>query len=497
MDVYELIIQKGTLGAIAYANQIENKNYRLASKIDEAVMSMCRNAGMVRIAQTQKQFGYFRPPRGTPDPPRGTPDPERNKQFGYFRVQPRGTPDPDGYLRTPPSDNPLNDITNNLYQVPKLFRANRLKNIAQQEKLFKAFESALQAGNIDKAIKFFKQSNPFITSLESSTMRQRFLESASKKLNPKQYTDFLNDVAKIMAQENASRFIPSILKNPVSKLNLLKAVHPVIKNAPGFQSLTPAIKSQLMGKSLEDSYNILATRTRGTQFFTNLDTYLQSHAHSDFIHRYLRFAPRTKESIVNQGILKLVEKFPQIEKAFEVVGGVKVLIGKLLGPIILGMDAINLWHDVEVYGWDGKNICQLLSVIIGAASVASSALAVGTAGGTAPITAALGTLWVISSIGCGLVAQHDMPIPGKSSPELQENTDQINDSNIKKLINKVKMSDLSQDDQNRAKEIFNNWKNNNERMKSEFYRQANAGLFKKPVSVLAGLETYLRDGSFF
>jgi hypothetical protein len=498
MDVYELIIQKGTLGALKYANQIENKNYRLASQIDEAVVNFYRNEEMVRIAQGQ--FGYFTS-RGQnikqPDKILEQRD-KRDKQYGYYKVPPRGTPDPDGYLRSPASEDPLNNLKNNLYQAPKYFRAKRLKDIAQQEKLFKAFESALQAGEIDKAIDLFKKSNPFLTNLSTPPMRQRFLESAWKKLNPTQYTKFLNDVAGIMSQESASRFIPSIAKNPAKYLlNLGVAIHPVIKNAPGFESLTPAIKDELMGKSFEESCNILAKRTRGTQFFTNFDTYMQSRAPSDFIQRYLRFAPRTKENIVRQGFLKLVEKFPQLEEAFAIFGGAKVLIGRLLGPIIVAMDAINLWHDVDIYGWDGKNICQLFSVIIGVADSASGIATLASGGATAPITAALSALWFISSIGCGVVAQHDMPISGKSTPQLQENTDQITDNNIKNLIGKVKMSDLSTDDQNRARKIFNDWKNNKQAMKRNFYEQAKGGLFKKPVSVLAGLESYLRDGSFF
>jgi lipoprotein-anchoring transpeptidase ErfK/SrfK len=510
MDVYELIIQKGTLGALKYANQIENKNYRLASQIDEAVVNFYRNEEMVRIAQGQ--FGYYSPPGQNikqPDkqyvPPRGQNikqlekrDKQRDEQYGYFKVPPHGTPDPDGYLRSPASEDPLNNLKNNLYQAPKLFRARGAINLAQQERLFKAFESALKAGEINKAIDLFKKSNPFYTKLDTPPMRQRFIDSASKILNPTQYTKFLNDVAKIMEQERASRFIPPILKSPAKNLlNLGVAVHPVIKNAPGFESLTPAIKEELMGKSFEDACNILATRTRGTQFFTNFDTYMKSRAPSDFIHRYLSFAPRTKERIVNQGILKLVEKFPQLEGALAKFGGAKIVFGKIIGPIALGMDAINLWRDVDVYGWDGKNICQLVSVIIGAASVGSGALALATGGGTAPITAALSVLWLVASIGCGFVAQHDKPIPGKSTPQLQENTDQITDNNIKNLIGKVKMSDLSMDDQNRARDIFNNWKNNKQAMKRNFYEQAKGGLFKKPVSVLAGLESYLRDGSFF
>jgi len=37
VDVYELILEKGTIGALKYAQDIEQKNYRIASKIDSAV----------------------------------------------------------------------------------------------------------------------------------------------------------------------------------------------------------------------------------------------------------------------------------------------------------------------------------------------------------------------------------------------------------------------------------------------------------------------------
>lgn len=496
MDVYELIIQKGTLGALKYANQIENKNYRLASQIDEAVVNFYRNEEMVRIAQGE--FGYFSP-RGQnikqPDKILEQRE-QRDKQYGYYKVPPRGTPDPDGYLRSPASEDPLNNLKNNLYQVPKYFEAKSAINLARDERLFKAFESALKAGEINKATDLFKNSNPLLTNLSTPPMRQRFLDSASKilKFPSPEYDKFIKNVAGIMSQESASKFIPGILKSPVKNLlNLGVAIHPAIKSAPGFYTLSPDITKELMGKSFDEAKYILEQKTVGTQFLHDFKQYIAQRGPGYFSEKYLQFAPRAKEKIVNQGILKLVEKFPQIEGALAKFGGAKIVFGKIIGPIILAMDAINLWHDVDVYRWDSKNICQLVSVIIGSGAIGT---AVATGGAGTPLAALLSVLWLVASIGCG-VAQHDKPIPGKSTPQLQENTDQITDNNIKNLIGKVKMSDLSTDDQNRAREIFNDWKNNKQAMKRNFYEQAKGGLFKKPVSVLAGLESYLRDGSFF
>ena len=328
-------------------------------------------------------------------------------------------------------------------------------------------------------------------------MRQRFLDSALKilKFNSPEYDKFIKNVAGIMSQESASKFIPGILKSPVKNLlNLGVTIHPAIKSAPGFYTLSPDIKKELIGKSFDEAKYILEQKTVGTQFLQDFKQYIAQRGPGYFSEKYLQFAPRSKGKIVEQGILKLVEKFPQLEEALGKFGGAKIVFGKILGPIILAMDAINLWRDVDVYGWDGKNICQLVSIIIGSGAIAST---VATGGAATPLAIALSALWLVASIGCGLVAQHDMPISGKSTPQLQENTDQITDNNIKNLIGKVKMSDLPMDDQHRAREIFNNWKNNKQAMKRNFYEQAKGGLFKKPVSVLAGLESYLRDGSFF
>ena len=49
MDVYELILHKGYVGALLYANSIDSTNYRLASEIDLAVASL--RGGMKRTAQ--------------------------------------------------------------------------------------------------------------------------------------------------------------------------------------------------------------------------------------------------------------------------------------------------------------------------------------------------------------------------------------------------------------------------------------------------------------
>ncbi len=67
MDVYNLILDRGYLGALKYASEIEDKNFRLASEIDQIVSELYRIASGVsgfRYAQSSMpQFDTYTPRR--------------------------------------------------------------------------------------------------------------------------------------------------------------------------------------------------------------------------------------------------------------------------------------------------------------------------------------------------------------------------------------------------------------------------------------------------
>lgn len=60
VDIYQLILERGMLGALEYASKIEGENHKLASQIDSAVTQMYRNASGVSKRTAQFTSGTFR-----------------------------------------------------------------------------------------------------------------------------------------------------------------------------------------------------------------------------------------------------------------------------------------------------------------------------------------------------------------------------------------------------------------------------------------------------
>ena len=85
VDVYDLILEKGMSGALKYANQVEDTQPQLANEIDRAVFSMCKNAGMVKVAQDLPlvPYNYTRPSFVPPSftPPSYTPPASKARSF--------------------------------------------------------------------------------------------------------------------------------------------------------------------------------------------------------------------------------------------------------------------------------------------------------------------------------------------------------------------------------------------------------------------------------
>ena len=187
-----------------------------------------------------------------------------------------------------------------------------------------------------------------------------------------------------------------------------------------------------------------------------------------------------------QGLKLAAEKFPAL-------GKVLPILGKVLGPLALFLEAKGFFEDVTKYGWDNKTICNFLSLLAGAVTVVAPLA--GPAG--VAVAAVSGIIWAVIGVGCMWV-EHDKPLEGKSEPSDNEDVNDINDENVFALKGKVKMSDLSDKDKRISQEIYDQYKDDRDELIREFNSNAmTPGRFDKPVSVLAGVQTQLDGGQFF
>jgi hypothetical protein len=496
VDVYELIIKRGTLGALKYANQIENKNLRLASQIDEAVIRLCKNAGMtgmIRTAQDLSNLPYtplypVSPQNYNYIPAPSTPSEQFTPEYdpseyttGYYR--------PKEEKKDNNNFGEVSGLASNLvveplakYQAGKIGLLSKIFNAR-----LKTFENLLKDGRFSEATKILNNTPKELNFTKPEIIRKKFLDVAEKELGGKgspAYKKFIFDAAGSLKQnlyENVtqSRYTKKIPGIQYTALG--RNWHPAIQQLSEFGGLTAGQKNMLRGQTIEQIEDIISKP--GSNF---PKTFIQEFENKGFslAEKFLQKAPSAKEGVLRQGLQLAAEKFPAL-------GKVLPILGKALGPISLVLEGKGLFDDVDKYGWDNKTICNLLSLLAGAVTVIAPLTGVG-----APVAAVSGALWAALGVGC-IFVQHGKPLEGKSDASDKENVNDISDENVLALKGKVKMSDLSDKDKRISQEIYDQYKDDRDELIAEFNSNALAGRFDKPVSVLAGVQTQLDGGRFF
>jgi len=487
VDVYELIIQRGTLGALKYANQIENKNPRLASQIDEAVIRLCKNAGMtgmIRTAQDLSNLPYTPLYPVSPQNYNYTPAPSTpSEQF---------TPEYDpseyttGYYR-PKGEKEKNQ--NNFGASALGFAGGValpyskwlvLKNQLAKGYLgkLKNYKQLLIDGNFEGAAKILNSAPKEYQSLfDSGKVRQQFLDAAKAELGDgEEYRKFVQDAAgslKADLTENAAKNkllkkIPGITE---------KWLHPAIQSIDD-AAFTPGVKNALRGKTIEEAKLFLENNPKLSKLLPVFEKQIASSEALSATEKFIQTAPSKNSSAIKQGLQLAAEKFPALAEFLP-------KIAKYLGPIGVALEAKGFFDDVNKYGWDNKTLCTFVSLIAGAASLIP------------PLAPVMAPIWGAVSIGC-LFVQHGKPLEGKSEPSDKEDVNDINDENVFALKGKVKMSDLSDKDKRISQEIYDQYKDDRDELIREFNSNAmTPGRFDKPVSVLAGVQAQLDGGQFF
>jgi hypothetical protein len=494
VDVYELIIQRGTLGALKYANQIENKNPRLASQIDEAVIGLCKNAGitgMIRTAQDLPNLPYTPLYSGPSQNYNYTPTQStQSEQFapeydpseyntGYYR--PKGEKKDDNNAGGAPGL-VSGAVPLAMYQAGKRGLLSKIFNAK-----LKTFENLLKDGRFSEATEILNNTPKELNFKNPEIIRKKFLDVAEKTLGKGsvEYEKFIVDAAGSLKQNLYKNVTQGKLTKKIPGIKYTELGmdwHPAIQQLSEFKNLTPGQKNMLRGQTIEQIEDIVTKP--GSNFPA---TFRQEFEMKRFplSEEFLQKAPSAKEGILKQGLQLAAEKFPAL-------GKVLPILDKALGPIALFLEGKGFFDDVTKYGWDNKTICDFLSLLAGAVTVIAPLTGVGVG-----VAAVSGVIWAALGVGC-MFAQHGKPLEGKSEPSDKEDVNDINDENVFALKGKVKMSDLSDKDKRISQEIYNQYKYDRDELIREFNSNAmTPGRFDKPVSVLAGVQTQLDGGQFF
>lgn len=432
VDVYELILDQGCLGALKYADQIERTNIRLASKIDSAVSEIYKNT---RFA-------------GDPNDP--------------YNISPNYNPNQELNAPNLPAQNASGQVGNSSVPMPSLSNlgmdiAGINVNTAARIQAFKRamairyngqlrlFKTYLQQGNTIGATKILNNAPKdlsFYFGGNSVAIRSNFIKAAQDTLgvgSPK-YIEFIHAAAGQHAADTAKTLIGGIVgKFLPTQQKAGTFIHPGMQN---LQSVLPGVtQAELKNMDIADARKLMArkdlefamehgavTPKRFTQFANETPSAIEAFlkktgeqtTHIEALEKYIKTdGLKASEQLLTNAAPSNVIKLENIltkligeGSKFSFLGGILKFGGKILGPLAVALDAKGFFDEYDKYRLDGRTICDLCSLMLGAASLIPL------------LTEFAGPLWLVVSLGCNFV-QH-----GKTWEEQQkEKTNQLNTQN--------------------------------------------------------------------
>jgi hypothetical protein len=449
VDVYELILDQGCLGALKYADQIERTNIRLASKIDSAVSEIYKNT---RFAQ----------------------DPNNP-----YNISPNYNPNQELNAPNLPAQNASGQVGNSSVPMPSLsnlgmdLAGKGVDAGARTQALLRAmvikyngqlrlFKTYLQQGNTIGATKILNNAPKdlsFYFGGNSVAIRSNFIKAAQDTLgvgSPK-YIEFIQtaagqhaaDTAKALANKGIGGIVGKFLPTQQKAGTFM---HPGMQN---LQSVLPGVtQAELKNMDIADATKLMArkdlefamahgavTPAEFTQFAKETPNAIYSFlkktgeqtTHIEALQKYIKTdGLKASEQLLTNAAPSNVTKLESIltkligeGSKFSFLGGILKFGGKILGPLAVVLDAKGFFDEYDIYRLDGRTICDLCSLMLGAASLIPL------------LTQFAGPLWIIVSIGCQFV-QH-----GKTWEEQQKEKTN-NKSTVPDNIQKDKMSPQDQ-----------------------------------------------------
>lgn len=495
MDVYQLIYERGLIGALEYANQIDKQNYKLASEIDLAINSLIRTATNVgnknvRKAQFEELGGfelpqrqYYAPARQTEIPsPEPTQDPAQQEAAQFKRNNPAGfgAAAVGGYIF-------LNQV-----QAAKYFK--KYWYTQGQLDTFTDIASKIRAGSatpaeIENASKILAKVPRYATKINGTDVAliDRYIDILKNTGNSPVISEILQTSGTWSSQPtmSARQRLMDVVRpgwgSSSFQSKLQNWVHPIFdKFDPG---LTPAQNRKVLdlikGKAPDEALDALKAfdAAQGTSAAAKLESHLISNAGVDSVAEALGklkggTAAGKAKAAVGEGPLteifsKLIQKFPAI------AGPLKFLL-KWAGPIAVAFEAKGLFDEYNEFGPSPRFYCKALSTIVGAISLIP------------PATPFAGPLWIALQFGCNLF----------SGGEKKKDDSKVTQSDIDSRESSIQWNDLSDGDKQAVKDILKRSDEGAASWQNLFINGMTNKQFDNAADVGAALQKQRNQGNF-
>jgi hypothetical protein len=445
MDVYELIYERGTIGALLYANKIENKNIRLASKIDSAVHEINR------LAQIE---GTDFNPQINVAPRRNTIEPEEtivDKEFIDKYLDSQGA--------TPEEKNSFFEINNWILGGISIGRLVTLwqlyKYIFASKKILKIINDLgdpPSAKKLDELSKLFSalpenyrlpSSNSPGTAIDRRRLvpnsKQALLDEALKKIPAAEQTNFLEK----LQIENSLRKTPFRFKKPTP------AFHKDF-----FDNLLPDEIRSLGGQDNVDALKMKPS--------SEVIEFIESKKDPNLIGKYNnKLKINTTDMItdvVKEGKIsnsRVIQVLQSTKAAGGPLSGIATNLlellskaGKFAGPALGALSAVfdskGIFDDWEKRGrkFDFELGCRLLGALLGVISTVAMFFP-----GAGTAVAAIGAAISFAlSFGCQFAFQ------GNKNKEVARKD--YSQKEVRDRMNTIRLNDLPKDDQNKLNDAL-------------------------------------------
>ncbi len=518
MDVYNLILERGYIGALDYANKIEHKNLRLASEIDEIVSELFRIASGVKSIRTAQNvltpYQRFKP---VDQSGFASEMNSQNSQSGGSSIPSTGS----DYTTTPPegSGDPMgaasaaavwasykmkmNYILSSLFKVNKDYKdATRLMNAGEMRLYGFLREPDVKRilNSPDKGEKMAQLARE-LTIKGASKEEIKIIENYLRAKKAKQSLGLATKTAEAITKLSQD-FTKWITKSPLPRNaqelgKLFEESNSILNKLPDGPLKTKLID---LAKDIQTKATAKAAAKAAGEAgeaaakAAGEAGEAAAKAAGEAGEATAKAAGATEKATILSRILTAVgKKIPklQIVADFFTKGWGK----KILGPLALAIDIYDLYTDFQREGVSAKVVCKLVSSLLGAGSLITAAGGLASAAPTAgagllagaSASVVLGALWFVGSIGCNF-------IPSKTKQDANKNNyENLTKEKVNQAIGTASLEQLSNNDQNLVKDLFKN-NSDSSSLINNIRNLRSQKAFEDPVNSLAVIQKKLNQG---
>ena len=515
MDVYNLILERGYIGALDYANKIEHKNLRLASEIDEIVSELFRIASGVKSIRTAQNvltpYQRFKP---VDQSGLASEMNSQNSQSGGSSIPSTGS----DYTTTPPegSGDPMGAASAAAVWASYKMKMNYvLSSLFKVNKDYKDAARLMNAGEM--RLYGFLREPDVKRILNSPDKGEKMAQLARELTNKGALKEEIEIIKNYLRAKKAKQSLGLATKTAEAITKLSQDFNKWITKSPVPRN------AQELGKLFEESNSILNKLPEGPlrDKLIDLAKDIQTKATAKAAAKAGEAAAKAageagevgakaageaieaagakaagateKATILSRILTAVGEKIPklQIVADFFTKGWGK----KILGPLALAIDIYDLYTDFQREGVSAKVVCKLVSSLLGAGSLITAAGGLASAAPTAgagllagvSASVVLGALWFVGSIGCNF-------IPSKTKQDANKNNyENLTKEKVNQAIGTASLEQLSSNDQNLVKDLFKN-NSDSSSLINNIRNLRSQKAFEDPVNSLAVIQKKLNQG---